>query len=100
MRRNRGSGTGGYGLSAVPIVDFSEHLLPCEGPREGLMAPPRKQSLGEVLRSQGFDDTTYDRSTGRYRPRCSQCEVVVINGMACHETGCPNQQRNTRQDDD
>jgi len=24
------------------------------------------------------------------RARCSQCAVVHINGLACHETGCPN----------
>lgn len=23
-------------------------------------------------------------------PSCSQCETIVINGLACHETGCPN----------
>ena len=22
--------------------------------------------------------------------RCDQCQVVAINGIACHETGCPN----------
>ena len=22
--------------------------------------------------------------------RCDQCEMVSINGTACHETGCPN----------
>lgn len=22
--------------------------------------------------------------------RCNQCEMVSINGVACHETGCPN----------
>lgn len=21
---------------------------------------------------------------------CDQCQVLSINGMACHETGCPN----------
>ena len=21
---------------------------------------------------------------------CDQCEVLTINGVACHETGCPN----------
>ena len=21
---------------------------------------------------------------------CDQCEVLRINGLACHETGCPN----------
>ena len=22
--------------------------------------------------------------------RCNQCELLVINGVLCHETGCPN----------
>ena len=46
--------------------------------------------LGEKLRRRGFDKTTYNRSERTYRPRCSQCEVVVINGVACHEFSCPN----------
>lgn len=24
------------------------------------------------------------------RVRCNQCEAVIINGLYCHETGCPN----------
>ena len=24
---------------------------------------------------------------------CDQCEMVSINGVACHETGCPNRYR-------
>ncbi len=27
---------------------------------------------------------------------CDQCEAVSINGMACHESGCPNTWRNPR----
>lgn len=23
--------------------------------------------------------------------RCNQCEALMINGVFCHETGCPNQ---------
>lgn len=53
----------------------------------------RKPSLGARLRRRGFDETTYDRGSGYYRPRCSQCQVLVINGVACHETGCPNERR-------
>lgn len=41
------------------------------------------------LKRRGFD-LSY-RSDGYLKPRCSQCEVLVINGVACHETGCPNQ---------
>jgi hypothetical protein len=49
-----------------------------------------KASLGKKLRAQGFDETKYDRATGTYRVRCSQCEATVINGIACHEPGCLN----------
>ncbi len=30
------------------------------------------------------------------RFRCDQCEAAMINGVFCHETGCPN--RNSRYD--
>lgn len=31
--------------------------------------------------------------------RCDNCEMVTINGMACHETGCPGI-RAEKQDED
>jgi hypothetical protein len=49
-----------------------------------------KVSLGYKLRKAGFDETYYNRSTGYYKVKCSQCDALVINGVACHETGCPN----------
>ena len=52
-----------------------------------------KKRTGERLRRQGFDRTSYDRSTGHYRVGCSQCEALVINGIACHEHGCPNKRK-------
>ena len=49
------------------------------------------------LKAEGFDlsrpiydDATQTIQTGAY-VGCSQCEALVINGLACHETGCPNQ---------
>ena len=24
-------------------------------------------------------------------PKCNQCDSATINGVYCHETGCPNQ---------
>lgn len=40
------------------------------------------------LKAQGFDLSTRD---GKYNHvRCSQCEALVINGVACHERRCPN----------
>jgi hypothetical protein len=42
------------------------------------------------LRRMGFDESEYDRSSETRRIKCSQCEAIVINGVACHEHGCPN----------
>jgi hypothetical protein len=25
--------------------------------------------------------------------RCNQCEAAMINGLFCHETGCPNSRK-------
>lgn len=25
--------------------------------------------------------------------RCDQCDMLMINGVACHETGCPNSRK-------
>ena len=27
----------------------------------------------------------------RIRVHCDSCAMLMINGVACHETGCPNQ---------
>lgn len=49
------------------------------------------KSVDQLLRA-GFDLTAI--APGNYvRPRCSQCEVAVLNGVACHEHGCPNATR-------
>lgn len=50
----------------------------------------RKTTTGDRLRRAGFDQSRFDRSTGYYTVRCSQCEALVISGVATHETGCPN----------
>lgn len=51
---------------------------------------------GDRLRKAGFDKTRFNRSSGTYTVRCSQCEAMVINGVACHEKGCPNQRNKKR----
>lgn len=43
------------------------------------------------LRADGFDQSEHVPFTRNYRVRCSQCEALVINGVPCHETGCPNE---------
>jgi hypothetical protein len=42
-----------------------------------------------ALESRGFDQSYIVRG-GLIRVRCSQCAAATINGIACHETGCPN----------
>jgi len=54
----------------------------------------KKVSMGKVLRRLGFDRSEYIRSTGYWHIGCSQCEAICINGVPCHERGCPNQRRN------
>ena len=50
---------------------------------------------GLVLR--GFDTSsivssaTWRGQLEYIRVSCSQCEALVINGVAYHETGCPNE---------
>lgn len=42
-------------------------------------------------RAQGFDESYHIPFTKTYKVRCSQCAALAINGLACHETGCPNE---------
>jgi len=49
---------------------------------------PDLEKLVESLKEQGFDLSR--ESDDGVDVRCSQCEALVIQGTACHETGCPN----------
>lgn len=56
---------------------------------------PEDKQQGRSLKARGFDDSYWVRRTedgegGYWRARCSQCQAAVINGIACHETGCLN----------
>lgn len=61
------------------------------------IGPRSTMPVAQSLRKRGFDESTYDRSTGYTRVRCSQCQALVICGVPTHETGCPNE-RNTCHD--
>jgi hypothetical protein len=39
-------------------------------------------------RRDGFDKSYSD--DGAVSIKCSQCAALVINGVPCHERGCPN----------
>ncbi len=47
-------------------------------------------ALKRSLRRRGFDGCR-SFSSGLVKVDCSQCSALVIQGLACHETGCPNQ---------
>lgn len=50
-----------------------------------------RQATVEILKAQGFDDTKLEG--GKIYLKCSQCSAIIINGVACHETGCYNSKR-------
>jgi hypothetical protein len=56
------------------------------------------KDTGRRLRDSGFDRSEYDRASRSYRVRCSRCEATVVNGVACHERGCPNLKRGDEDD--
>lgn len=50
------------------------------------------------LRDQGFDKSSHIPGTKSHYIRCSQCEASAINGVPCHERGCPNAAEAARQE--
>jgi hypothetical protein len=40
--------------------------------------PSRKKTVADLIRE---------------RMRCNECEAAMINGVFCHETGCPNSRK-------
>lgn len=42
-----------------------------------------------ALRHKRIAENEYRKRT-RVRISCDQCQMLSINGMACHEHGCPN----------
>ncbi len=51
--------------------------------------------LRRELKRRGFDLTT-SQKCGTVRQKCSQCEALVICGVATHELGCPNNRKRRR----
>jgi len=57
-----------------------------------------------ALIDAGFDRSRCEErdDMGRFSKaiyvRCSRCEALCINGVACHETRCPNMRRDDRDD--
>ena len=53
----------------------------------------------QSLHEQGFDKSYCIEGTDQIKVKCSQCEALVINGVPCHENGCPNR-KHARQEDE
>lgn len=48
----------------------------------------------QELYDQGFDESERnEEDKERIHVGCSQCQALVINGVASHERGCPNEKR-------
>jgi hypothetical protein len=45
----------------------------------------------EMLRARGFDRSRHVPFTKTFRIGCSTCAALAINGVPCHERGCPNE---------
>lgn len=56
------------------------------------MTSDEKRKLAARLRGEGFK-TSYDKDSLGVRVTCSQCQAMVIQGVAVHERGCPNEKR-------
>lgn len=50
----------------------------------------------EALIQTGFDLSWKDEEEGTVHVRCSQCDAMVIQGIPCHERGCPHGRRKSR----
>jgi hypothetical protein len=50
----------------------------------------RKTDILASLHRRGFDESRVVPFTRSAVVCCSQCEALSINGVPCHETGCPN----------
>ncbi len=48
----------------------------------------RGKRLAKLIEA-GFDNS-YIVSGDKIHIRCSQCDVCIIQGIPCHETGCYN----------
>lgn len=70
------------------------------------MKPQTVEQRLAALHADGFDQSfpVGRDDSGRFskaiRVKCSKCEALCINGVACHETGCTNSKQERSEDDD
>lgn len=54
------------------------------------------KNLVQMLEGYGFDRSKAIPFESGAIIGCSQCEATCINGVPCHETGCPNATKECR----
>jgi len=59
----------------------------------------QRMSKVAQLWAAGFDLSEAVPFERAWRVRCSQCEACAINGIPCHERGCPNIPRDHEEED-
>ena len=64
-------------------------------PTCGRFAVQQKEALKPALPPQILNRRNEVNASG-----CDQCAATMINGVFCHETGCPNQKRKNRFEDE
>jgi len=70
-------------------------MLPATQQKPRPRKSPDARLAEKLRRSRGFDKS-YVSSSGGVRVGCSMCQALVINGVACHEKGCPNMRQQKR----
>jgi hypothetical protein len=89
------------------VQEVTADIVAGANPREAITAAFSGRLLAVCLKAASLDKATTEeiRGTGalyyvpvsKPKPRrvhCDQCEMLAINGIACHEHGCPNSRKN------
>lgn len=95
----------------VSHVDLNGADLGIVGKNEYAKSPDKVALLKSIITdkltriaSEGsaivFTGTFAEPTIIKQAAGCDQCAASMINGVFCHETGCPNKKRKTRDDDE
>lgn len=59
----------------------------------GVKTLTRETMVTRELKRLGFDRSFFEPVEKVLRVKCSRCSPVVIQGVPCHEKGCPNEKK-------
>jgi hypothetical protein len=84
-------------LMLESIAALDDVYIQCPGCLEWVETLPTEGVPNQSLRTctECEHDFLVDIETVEYKVRlsCDRCQMLSINGIACHETGCPNQKK-------